>query len=42
VKFSQNLALAGAALMLMQLDELWEDEEMYVRLGGQDLRELPA
>jgi putative oxidoreductase len=51
VNFAKNMALLGAALMLMQLDEPWpasvdelraEDEEMYVRLGGRDLRALPA
>lgn len=49
--FSKNVALIGAALALMQLDEPWPvsvdqlrapDEEMYVRLGGRDLRGLPA
>ena len=51
INFSKNMALAGAALALMQLDEPWpisvdaartRDEEMYVRLGGRDLRALPA
>ena len=48
--FSKNLALAGAALMLMQIDEPWPasvprlrgEEEMFVRLGGRDLSALPA
>jgi len=46
--FSKNLALAGAALMLMQIDEPWPasvprlrgEEEMFVRLGGRDLSAL--
>jgi len=50
VNFGKNLALAGAALALMQIREPWpasvdsmrRDEEMYVRLGGRDLRALPA
>jgi uncharacterized membrane protein YphA (DoxX/SURF4 family) len=49
-QFSKNLALIGAALALMQLDEPWpasierapREEEMFVRIGGQDLRALPA
>jgi uncharacterized membrane protein YphA (DoxX/SURF4 family) len=52
VNFTKNMALAGAALSLMQIDEPWplsvdaarsgREEEMYVRLGGRDLRALPA
>jgi len=50
INFNKNLALAGAALMMMQLDEPWpasvdlgrSDEDMFVRLGGRDLRALPA
>jgi uncharacterized membrane protein YphA (DoxX/SURF4 family) len=51
INFSKNMALVGAALMMMQLDEPWpasvdaarhENEDMYVRLGGRDLRGLPA
>jgi uncharacterized membrane protein YphA (DoxX/SURF4 family) len=51
VNFSKNLALVGAALALMQIDEPWpisvdearaDGEEMFVRLGGRDLRALPA
>jgi len=51
INFTKNMALAGAALMLMEVDEPWpmsidaarhEGEEMYVRLGGQELRGLPA
>jgi putative oxidoreductase len=46
--FGKNLALAGAALMLMQIDEPWPasvprlrvEEEMFVRLGGRDLSAL--
>jgi putative oxidoreductase len=49
--FSKNFALVGAALALMQIEEPWpisvdesraEGEEMFVRLGGRDLRALPA
>jgi putative oxidoreductase len=51
INFSKNMALLGAAFMLLQLDEPWpasvdalrgEEEEMFVRLGGRDLRALPA
>ena len=51
INFTKNVALVGAALALMQLDEPWpvsvdaalgRDEDMYVRLGGRDLRALPA
>jgi putative oxidoreductase len=52
VNFTKNVALIGAALALMQIEEPWplsidsirsdEEEEMYVRLGGRDLRALPA
>jgi putative oxidoreductase len=50
-QFAKNTALIGAALALMQIPEPWpasvdalrqEDEEMFVRLGGRDLRGLPA
>jgi len=50
-QFMKNMALVGAALALMQVDEPWPlsvdqarggEEEMYVRLGGRDLRALPA
>ena len=50
-QFMKNMALVGAALALMGLDEPWpasvdaarrDDEEMFVRLGGRDLRALPA
>jgi putative oxidoreductase len=48
--FSKNMALVGAALALLQVREPWpasidgarRAEEMYVRLGGRDLRALPA
>jgi putative oxidoreductase len=49
--FSKNLALAGAALTMMQIEEPWpisvdearaDREEMFIRLGGRDLRSLPA
>jgi uncharacterized membrane protein YphA (DoxX/SURF4 family) len=51
IHFMKNMALAGAALAMMQIEEPWpasvdalraEDEEMFVRLGGRDLRSLPA
>jgi putative oxidoreductase len=51
VNFSKNVALVGAALALMQIDEPWpisvdearaNGEEMFVRLGGRDLRALPG
>jgi putative oxidoreductase len=50
VNFTKNMALVGAALALMQIREPWpasidaarREEEMYVRLGGRDLRALPA
>jgi putative oxidoreductase len=50
VNFSKNIALIGAALTMMQIPEPWPasidslraEEEMYVRLGGRDLRALPA
>jgi len=51
VNFTKNMALVGAALALMQIEEPWPlsvdaaldgEEEMYVRLGGRDLRALPA
>lgn len=51
VHFAKNLALVGAALALMQIDEPWpisvdaaraDGEEMFIRLGGRDLRALPA
>ena len=50
INFSKNMALVGAALMLLERDEPWPisvdaaraPEEMFVRLGGRDLRALPA
>jgi uncharacterized membrane protein YphA (DoxX/SURF4 family) len=50
-QFMKNMALVGAALALLGLNEPWpasvdaarrDDEEMFVRLGGRDLRSLPA
>jgi len=50
INFAKNVALIGAALALMQLRQPWPasvdaartEEEMFVRLGGRDLRALPA
>jgi len=51
INFTKNMALVGAALAMMQIPEPWPasvdaaraaDEEMYIRLGGRDLRSLPA
>jgi putative oxidoreductase len=51
INFTKNMALVGAALALMELPEPWPasidaaraaDEEMYIRLGGRELRALPA
>jgi uncharacterized membrane protein YphA (DoxX/SURF4 family) len=51
IHFSKNMALVGAALMMLQIPEPWPasvdaaraaDEEMFIRLGGRDLRSLPA
>jgi putative oxidoreductase len=52
VHFMKNIALVGAALTLMHIDEPWPasvdavrragHEEMFVRLGGRDLTSLPA
>jgi len=51
INFSKNMALVGAALMMLQIPEPWPisvdaaraaDEEMFIRLGGRDLRSLPA
>ena len=50
-QFMKNMALVGAALTLMQNRDPWPasidgargaNEEMFVRLGGRDLRALPA
>jgi putative oxidoreductase len=49
--FMKNMALVGAALTMMHIEEPWpasvdaaraSDDEMYVRLGGRELRSLPA
>ena len=50
INFGKNVALIGAALALLELSEPWPDsidaarteEEMFIRLGGRDLRALPA
>jgi putative oxidoreductase len=51
INFLKNVALIGAALTMMQIDEPWpasldaalaDGEEMFVHLGGRDLRSLPA
>ena len=51
VNFMKNMALVGAALTMMQIKEPWPDsvdaaraadEEMFIRLGGRDLRSLPG
>jgi putative oxidoreductase len=50
INFMKNMALVGAALAMMEIDEPWpasvdaarQEEEMFVRLGGRDLRSLPA
>jgi putative oxidoreductase len=51
IHFMKNMAMVGAALTLMHGREPWpasidaaraDDEEMFVRLGGRDLRALPA
>jgi putative oxidoreductase len=51
INFMKNMALVGAALAMMEIKEPWpasvdqlraDDEEMFVRLGGRDLRSLPA
>jgi len=49
-QFMKNLALAGAALALMQIEEPWPAsldraretrDELYVRVGGREIRALP-
>jgi len=48
--FTKNVALIGAALALMQIDEPWPvsvdlpaaSEQMFVRLGDRELPALPA
>src|SRR5206468_12454295 len=51
INFTKNMALVGAALALMQIEEPWPigvdearraNEDMYIHLGGRDLRALPA
>jgi putative oxidoreductase len=51
INFMKNVALIGAALTMMQIDEPWPasidaaraaDEEMFINLGGRELRSLPA
>jgi uncharacterized membrane protein YphA (DoxX/SURF4 family) len=50
IQFMKNMALVGAALTMMEIREPWpasidaarEDEEMFIRMGGRDLRALPA
>ena len=51
IQFMKNMALVGAALTLMHSRDPWpvsidsvrsDNEEMFVRLGGRDLRALPA
>jgi uncharacterized membrane protein YphA (DoxX/SURF4 family) len=51
IHFGKNLALVGAALTMLQIAEPWpisvddahaDGEEMFIRLGGRDLRALPA
>jgi putative oxidoreductase len=51
IHFMKNMALVGAALAMMQIPEPWPasidrarsgDDEMFVRLGGRDLRALTA
>jgi uncharacterized membrane protein YphA (DoxX/SURF4 family) len=51
INFAKNVALIGAALTAMQIDEPWpasldalsaDNEEMFIHLGGRDLRSLPA
>jgi putative oxidoreductase len=51
VNFMKNMALVGAALTMMQIEEPWPigidearsaNEDMYIHLGGRDLRALPA
>jgi uncharacterized membrane protein YphA (DoxX/SURF4 family) len=51
INFAKNLGLAGAALTMLQIAEPWpisvdaarsDREEMFVRLGGRELRALPV
>jgi hypothetical protein len=51
VNFSKNVALLGASMMMMQIEDPWPasvdesraaDEEMFIRLGGREFRAVPA
>jgi uncharacterized membrane protein YphA (DoxX/SURF4 family) len=50
IQFMKNMALVGASLALLGIEGPWPvsadgarvEEEMFVRLGGRDLRSLPA
>jgi len=50
INFMKNVALIGAALTMMGIDEPWpasvdkarQEEDMYVQLGGRELRSLTA
>jgi uncharacterized membrane protein YphA (DoxX/SURF4 family) len=51
VHFAKNIALVGAAMMMMQIENPWPasvdearavDEELFLRLGGREFRALPA
>ena len=51
INFTKNMALVGAALMMMELAEPWavsvdhalsDDEDLFVHLGDRDFRALPA
>jgi len=50
VHFMKNMALVGAALAMMEIDEPWpasltggreQSDELYVRVGGREIRALP-
>jgi len=51
VNFLKNVALIGAALTMLEIDDPWPvgvddaraaSEDMYIHLGGRNLRALPA
>jgi uncharacterized membrane protein YphA (DoxX/SURF4 family) len=51
VNFLKNVALIGAALAMLEIEEPWpasidgardSNEDMYIHLGGRNLRALPA
>jgi putative oxidoreductase len=51
VNFARNMALVGASMMMMQIEDPWPasvdearaaDEELFIRLGGREFRALPA